>query len=53
MFFFMKELKGAVLSQNHRRGQGGGAGGPDPFNRNATNDKNSTKKPCFFIFTFF
>ena len=24
----MKELKGAILSQNHRRSQGGGPGGP-------------------------
>ena len=30
MFFFMKELKGAILSQNHRPGQGGGPGGPGP-----------------------
>ena len=26
----MKELKGAILSQNHRRSQGGGTGGPEP-----------------------
>ena len=26
-FFFVKELKGAILSQNHRRSQGGGGGG--------------------------
>ena len=26
MFFFMKELKGAILSQNHRRSQGGSRG---------------------------
>ena len=26
----MKELKGAILSQNHRRSQGGGPGGPGP-----------------------
>ena len=51
--FFMKELKGAILSQNHGRSQGGGPGGPGPLNRNATNDKNLTKKPCFFIFCFF
>ena len=30
--FFMKELKGAILSQNHRRSQGGGPGGPGSFN---------------------
>ena len=29
-FFFMKELKGAILSQNHRRSQGGGPGGRAP-----------------------
>ena len=49
----MQELKGAILSQNHRRSQGGGPEGPGPLNRNATNDKNSTKKPCFFFFGFF
>ena len=37
--FFMKEFKGAILSQNHRLSQGGGPGGPDPLHRNATNDK--------------
>ena len=26
----MKELKGAILSQNHRRSQGGSPGGPGP-----------------------
>ena len=46
----MKELRGAILSQNHWRSKGGG---PGPLNRNATNDKNFTKKPCFFIFSFF
>ena len=39
----MKELKGAILSQNHWRRQGGGTGGSGPFNQNATNDKNLTK----------
>ena len=39
----MKELKGAILSQNHWRSQGGGLGGPAPLNWNATNDKNLTK----------
>ena len=48
----MKELKGAILSQNHRRSQGGGPGGPDPLNRNATNDKNLTKKVLFVHFQF-
>ena len=47
----MKELKDAILPQNQRRSQGGGPGGPGPLNRNATNDKNLTKKPCFFIFS--
>ena len=51
--FFKKELKGAILFQNHRRSYGGGPGGPGPFNQNATNDKNLTKKSCFFIFSFF
>ena len=49
----MKELKGAILSQNYKRSQGGSLGDPGPLNRNATNDKNLTKKPCFFIFSFF
>ena len=49
----MKELKGAILSQNHRRSHGGSPGGPGPLNQNATNGKNLTKKPCFFIFSFF
>ena len=40
----MKELKGAILSHNHRRSQGGGTRGPGPLNRNATNDTNLTKK---------
>ena len=30
MFFFMKELKGAILSQNHRRSQGDGPECPGP-----------------------
>ena len=45
----MKELKGAILSENHRRSQGGG---PGPLNRNATNDKNLTKKVLFLHFQF-
>ena len=53
MFFFINKLKGAIISQNHCRRQGGGSGSPGPLNRNATNDKNFTKKPCFFIFRFF
>ena len=48
----MQELKGAILSQNHRRSQGAGSGGPGPLNRNANNDKTLTKKPCFFHFQF-
>ena len=51
--FFMQELNGAILSQNHRRSQRGGPGGPGPLNRNEINDKILTKKPCFFIFSFF
>ena len=48
----MKELKGAILSQNHRRSQGGGPGGPRPLNRNATNDTNLAKKVLFLHFQF-
>ena len=40
----MTEFKGAILSQNHRRSQGGGPVGPGPLNLNATMDKNLTKK---------
>ena len=49
----MKELGGAILSQNHWRSQEVTEGGPGPLNQNATNDKKLTKKPCFFIFSFF
>ena len=49
----MKELKGAILSQIHRRSHEGGPGSPGPLNQNATSDTNLTKKPCFFIFSFF
>ena len=48
----MKELKGANLSQHHRRSQGGGLRGPGPLNRNATNDTNLTKKILFLHFHF-
>ena len=48
----MKELKGAILSQNHRLSQGGGPGGPGPLNRNATNDANLTKKVLFLHYQF-
>ena len=48
----MKELKDAILSQNHRRSQGSGLGGPGPLNRNATNDTNLTKKVLFLHFQF-
>ena len=40
----MKELKDAILSQNHWRSQGGGTGGPGPLNLNATNDNNNLTK---------
>ena len=53
MFFLKKEIKSAILSQNGRRSQGAGLGGPGPLNQNATNDKNLTKKPCFLIFSVF
>ena len=46
------QLKGAILSQNHRRSQGGGPEGPGPLNRNATNDTNLTKKALFLHFQF-
>ena len=49
----MKELKGAILSQNYRRSQGGGLKGPGPLKRTTTDDTNLTKTPCFFIFSFF
>ena len=49
----MKELKSAILSQNYRRSQGGGPGGPGPLNQNATNSKNLTKKPLFCHFQLF
>ena len=52
MFFFKKELKGAILFQNHRRSHVGGPGGPGPLNRNATNDTNLTKKVLFLHFQF-
>ena len=42
-FFFIKELKGAILFQNHRRSQGVAQGAPGPLNRNATNDTNLKK----------
>ena len=41
--FSWKNFKGAILSQTHRRSQGGGTGGPGPLNWNATNDKILTK----------
>ena len=49
----MKELKDTILFQNHRRSQGSCPGGMGPLDQNATNDKNLTKKPCFFIFSLF
>ena len=50
----MKELiRRAILSQNHWRSQGDGREDPGPLNQNATNDKNLSKKPWFFIFSFF
>ena len=50
----MKELiRGAILSQNHWGGQGVAEGDPWPLNQNATNGKTLSKKPCFFIFSFF
>ena len=49
LLFFMKEIKGAILSQNHRHSQGGGPRGPGPHNRNASNDKNLTKSLVVFF----
>ena len=50
----MKELKGAILFQNHTRSQGGGPGGPGPLHRNATNDEILQKKNlvCSFSVSF-
>ena len=45
--FFMKVLKGVILSQSHRRSQRGGPEGPDPLKWNATNDTNLTKSLVF------
>ena len=55
MFFLMKELREAILSQNHWRRKGGGPGRPGPLNRNSINDKNLTKqqKALFLHFQFF
>ena len=53
MFFFMKELYGRDLISKLLAKPGGGPEGPGPLNCNATNDKNLTKKPWFFIFSFF
>ena len=42
-----------ILANNHRRSQGGGgAGDPAPPYRNATNDKNITKKATVFSICF-
>ena len=48
----MKEIKGAIVSQNHRQSQGGGTGGLGPLNQNATNDTYLTKKVLFLHFQF-
>ena len=47
MFFFMKELKGTILSQNYKRSQGCGPGGQGPLNLNATKSKKIVKKALF------
>ena len=53
LLFFMKEIKGAILSQNHRRSQGGGGPRrPGPHNRNASNEKKIDKKALLFYFQF-
>ena len=44
----MEELKGAILSQHHRRNQGGGSGVPGPLNQN---DTNLTKKSLVSSFS--
>ena len=49
----MQELKVAVLSQNHRRSQGGDPGGPESINRNASNNKNLTKNLLSSFSVFF
>ena len=48
----MKELTGAILSQNHRSSHGGRLGGLGPLNRNATNDTKFDKKALFLRFQF-
>ena len=47
----MKELRSAILSQDHS--QGGGTGGPGPSIEMPPMTKIQQKKPCFFIFSFF
>ena len=37
---------------SHRRSQEARLPPPPPPNQNATNDKNVTKQPCFFSFSF-
>ena len=44
MFFLMKKLKGVILSQNHRRSQGGGL---------SFQAQNLAKKALFLHFHFF
>ena len=43
----MKQLKGAILSQGHRRSQGGGIGGPGPLIKMPPMTKFLQKKTCF------
>ena len=49
----MKELKGAILSQNHRRSQETGAVGPSTPQLKCHQWQKFDKKPCFFNFSFF
>ena len=49
----MQELKGVILSQNHRRSQRVGPGAPGPLNRNAINHKSLTKIRVSSFLVFF
>ena len=53
MYFLWKNLGARSYLKIIGVARGDGPGGPGPLNWNATNDKNLTKKTCFFIFSFF
>ena len=53
VLFFMKEIKGAIVSQNHRRSQGGGwPKGPRPPQPKCQQRQKFGKKALFFYFQF-